>query len=66
MTYSERKEKESHLLYLIEHRRLYSLEKTANNFECSVRTIKRMLTSLRLEGYKICYCKKNSNYFLNK
>lgn len=66
MTYFERKEKENHLLYLIEHKRLCSLEKVANDFECSVRTIKRMLTSLRLEGYKICYCKKNSNYFFDK
>jgi predicted DNA-binding transcriptional regulator YafY len=66
MTYFERKEKETHLLYLIERKSLCSLEKTANDFECSVRTIKRMLTSLRNEGYNICYCKKNSNYFLNE
>lgn len=66
MTFQERKEKEKHLLYLIEHKRLCSLEKVANDFECSVRTIKRMLTSLRDEGYKICYCKKSSKYFLDK
>lgn len=38
MTYSERKEK--HLLYLIEYKRLNSLEKVANDYECSVRTVK--------------------------
>jgi biotin operon repressor len=66
MTYLERKEKENHLLYLIEHERLYSLEKVANDFECSIRTIKRMLTSLRNEGYEIFYCRKNCRYFFNK
>ncbi|QTE23542.1 HTH domain-containing protein [Polaribacter cellanae] len=64
MTYFERKEKERHLLYLIDHKRLSSLEKVANDFECSVRTIKRMISSLRNDGYKICYCRKSCKYFL--
>lgn len=66
MTYSERKEKEKHLLYLIEHKRLYSLEKVASDYECSVRTVKRMLTNLREEGYAITYCRKKNNYFIKK
>jgi len=64
MTYSERKQKEVHLLYLIENKRLCSLEKTANDFECSVRTIERMLKELREAGYSINYCRKTNKYFL--
>ncbi|MDQ6527677.1 HTH domain-containing protein [Flavobacterium sp. LHD-85] len=64
MTYSERKEKEIHLLYLMEHKRLYSLEKVANDYGCSVRTIKRILTTLRNEGYNITYCRKSNKYIL--
>lgn len=66
MTYAERKEKENHILYLIEHERLHSLEKVSNDFGCSVRTLKRMLTSLRDEGYDINYCRKCNKYLLKK
>ena len=66
MTYSERKQKENHLLDLIQKERLYSLEKVANDYGCSVRTIKRMLTTLREEGYDITYCRKKKNYFSEK
>lgn len=66
MTYFERKEKESHLLYLIEHKRLCSLEKTANDFECSIRTLRRIINDLRREGYEIFYCRASHKYILNK
>ncbi|CAD0009624.1 hypothetical protein FLACHUCJ7_04316 [Flavobacterium chungangense] len=66
MTYTERKEKESYLLYLIEHKRLNSLEKVAGDYNCSIRTIKRMLNSLRYEGYNIRYCRKSNKYFMAK
>jgi predicted DNA-binding transcriptional regulator YafY len=66
MTYSERKEKENYLLYLIEHKRLTDLGKVANDFECSVRTIKRMLSTLRNEGKPITYCRKSNKYLLKK
>lgn len=66
MTYTERKEKEKYLLYLIEYERLISLGNVANDFECSVRTVKRMLGSLRNEGETIVYCRKNNNYLLKK
>lgn len=64
MTYLERKEKENHLLYLIEHKRLQNLEKVANDYGCSVRTVKRMISSLRKEGKIITYCRKKRRYFL--
>lgn len=66
MTYSERKEKEKHLLYLIEQKRLIELEKVADDYECSVRTIKRMLSNLRNEGKTITYCRKSNKYLLKK
>ena len=64
MTYSERKEKEKHLLYLIEHNRLFSLKNVANDFDCSVRTVERMLASLREEGLNIIYCRKTNKFFI--
>ena len=64
MTYSERKEKEKHLLYLIENKRLTSLEKVANDYGCSLRTVERMLKELREEGYNIAFCRKSNKYFI--
>lgn len=64
MTYAERKEKEKYLLYLIQKERLVSIEKVSNDFNCSKRTVKRMLCGLRDEGYKIYYCKVRCKYLL--
>lgn len=66
MTYREKKEKEKYLIYLIEHCRLISLESTARDFNCSIRTIKRMLADLRVQGYNIIYCKNKCNYYIKK
>ncbi|WP_203257016.1 HTH domain-containing protein [Hyunsoonleella ulvae] len=66
MTYSERKEKEEYLLYLIKQQRLVSLDKIADDYGCSVRTVKRMLESLRKEGKTIVYCRKSNKYLLKK
>ncbi len=64
MTYRERKEKEQHLLCLIKKEWLISLEKIAVDFNCSERTLKRMLFSLREDGYNIVYCKKCCKYLI--
>ncbi|AUP78499.1 HTH domain-containing protein [Flavivirga eckloniae] len=66
MTYTERKIKEKHLLYLIENKMLVSIEKTANDFDCSKKTVRRMLASLREEGYNIVYCRAIHNYIIRK
>lgn len=66
MTYLEYKEKEELILYLIEHRRLISLEKVANDFGCSTRTIKRMINNLRMQGNEIQYCRKSRKYLMEK
>ncbi|WP_434035523.1 hypothetical protein [Formosa sp. 4Alg 33] len=66
MTYLEKKEKEKHLLYLIEQNRLICLKKVANDYECSLRTIERMLEDLRKQGYDIVFCRKSKKYFIKK
>ncbi|MBD0833719.1 HTH domain-containing protein [Aestuariibaculum sediminum] len=66
MTYAERKEKEEYLLYLIKQKRLYSLKEVADNFDCSERTLKRIIFHLRDEGYNIKYCRKKHKYFLEE
>lgn len=66
MTYAERKEKEKHLLYLIEHNRLHCLKKMASDYDCSKRTIKRMLANLREEGYNIVYSRVSNKYVIKK
>lgn len=66
MTYSQRKEKEKYLLNLIQHNRLISLENLANDFGCSVRTVKRMIANLRDEGYDIVYCRMEFRYYIVK
>lgn len=66
MTYKERKEKEKHLLYLIERGWLSSLEKVATDFDCSVRTIERILKDLKEEGHDICYCRVQNIYVIKK
>lgn len=64
MTYNERKEKEKYLLYLLEENRLNSLENVAIKFNCSTRTVKRMIASLREEGYDIYYCRARYKYYI--
>lgn len=66
MTYTERKEKEKHLVYIIERGSLTSLEKIANDYCCSKKTIRRMINDLRNAGYNIKYCRKSYKYFVEK
>lgn len=62
MTYTERRKKEKYLLYLIENKRLSRLEQVAEKFECSKKTVKRMIHDLREEGHEIFYCRKTATY----
>ena len=64
MTYSERKEKEKYLLYLIEQERLCCLDEAANKLDCSTRTLERIIKDLREEGNNIVFCRKSSKYFI--
>ena len=63
MKFIERKEKQNYLLELIEKGRCISLQQIAIKFECSERTVKRMLSELRDEGHKIKYCKYLKKFF---
>lgn len=61
LTYSE---KIKYLLEMIEKERLFSTKQASEKFECSESTIKRMLKTLREQGYPIKYCKKIKKYFI--
>jgi len=60
-TYSERL---NYLLELIEKNRLISPKQIAESFDCSEKTIRRMINCLRLKGYSIKYCRKEMKYIL--
>ena len=64
MTFKEKKDKMNYLLDLIQRGRLHSLEQTAVHFCCSKRTIERMISDLRGEGYAIHYCRVKRRYIL--
>ena len=65
MTFIERKQKMEYLLYLIANGRCLSLKEISEKFECSERTIKRMVSCLKEEGNPVKYCKKLKKYILN-
>jgi len=64
MTFTERKRKQEYLLELIKKGRCFSLEQTANLFECSKRTVKRMIAELREEDNNIKYSRINIKFFI--
>lgn len=59
--YSERLDQ---ILDLIKNGNLESPKHLSNKFECSERTVRRMINHLREKGYDIVYCQKNSKYLL--
>jgi biotin operon repressor len=48
---------------MIEKGRVISLKDVSVKFDCSERTIKRMIKTLREQGYNINYCKKTKKYY---
>ena len=52
-TYSKRL---MYLLEIINKGQCFSLKQIATKFDCSERTIKRMIAQLRKDGYVIDYC----------
>ena len=64
MTYLEKKEKLNYLLELINKGRCLSLKQIANKFDCSERTVKRLLANLRAEGYEIKYCYSTRKFYI--
>jgi predicted DNA-binding transcriptional regulator YafY len=49
---------------MIEKGRLTSLQQAAEKFDCSQRTIRRMINTLRKQGYPIKYNRVNKKYFI--
>jgi len=66
MNYPQKKEKMEYLLEMIKKDRVKSLKQVANNFNCSTRTIERMINILRNEGCNIVYSKTSQKYFIDK
>lgn len=62
MNYRERTERMIYLLELIEKSRCRNLDSIAERFDCSRRTIERMISLLNEEGNNITYCKKSRVY----
>lgn len=65
MNYLDYHSKITYLKGNIQKGRICSLEEIAIKFECSERTIKRMLSNLREQGFNVQYCRK-LNKFLKK
>jgi predicted DNA-binding transcriptional regulator YafY len=63
MDYISYTEKLNYLLEMIEKGRLTSLQQAAEKFDCSERTIQRMINILREQGYQIIYSKSDKKYF---
>jgi len=63
MNYVEKKQRMDYLLELIEKGRCLSLSQIADKFECSERTVKRMIAQLRNQGYDIRYCHYSKKFY---
>lgn len=61
LTYTERL---NYLLEMIEKGQLLSLKQASDKFDCSERTIRRMINGLREQGHQIKYSRKNMIYLI--
>lgn len=66
MRFVERKNRLEYLLELTEKGRFHSLKQIAYKFDCSERTVKRMVSELREDGYDIYYCRSSRRFFSEK
>ena len=62
MTYNERKKRLDYLLEMIEKGQCNSTSQMAQKFNCSTRTIERMLAELRNDGKDVNYCRESNKY----
>ena len=63
MKFIERKQKLEYLLVIIEKGWCLSLDQVSIKFDCSKRTIRRMIEELREDGHDIRYCKTNQKFY---
>ncbi|MGE0562266.1 MAG: DeoR family transcriptional regulator [Flavobacteriales bacterium] len=64
MNFRKRKERLDYLLEMIEKGKCVSLIQVANKFNCSSKTVERMINKLRENGHNIKYCRKSVRYKL--
>jgi len=62
MNFIERKKRLDYLLEMIEKGQCISTNQLADKFDCSTRTIERMINELRNEGLNIKYCSTSKKY----
>lgn len=62
-TYWQRLE---YILELIEHGRLSSPKDLVDKFDCTEKTIRKMINDLRKKGHKIKYSRSESRYVISK
>ncbi len=65
MDYLMYTERLNYLLHQIERGRVSSPNEMAEKYECSERTIRRMINQLRDSGHEIRYCRRRLKYYLN-
>jgi DeoR/GlpR family transcriptional regulator of sugar metabolism len=63
MNFREKKERLDYLLEMIEKGRCSSLKQVAKKYDCSERTIRRMMTELKDEGHNIFYCRRTKKFY---
>jgi DeoR/GlpR family transcriptional regulator of sugar metabolism len=66
MDYRSYEKRLEYILELIEKNRFRSLDDVASKFDCSTRTVKRMLNHLRDNGHDIHYDRLQKKYFIKK
>jgi biotin operon repressor len=57
-------ERLNYLLHQIERGRVSSPEEVAIKYDCSERTVRRMINHLRASGYSIKYCRRRLRYYI--
>lgn len=57
-------ERLNYLLHQIERGRVSSPLEMAEKYDCSERTIRRMINQLRDSGHEIHYCRRRLKYYL--
>lgn len=62
MDYISYQKRLEYLLELIQKNRFLSIEATAKRFDCSTRTVKRMINNLREQGHDIQYDRQQKKY----
>lgn len=66
MDYRTYQNRLAYLLELAERQRLRSVNEIAQRFDCSGRTVKRMLNHLREQGHDIQYDRLQKKFILKK